>query len=67
MGRGRHRDNDARVAGRRGGIQFDSDLTLITVDTHTDAWMDASRVGFDLLLFGLHGLAWWGMRLCCSL
>ena len=67
MGRGRHRDNDARVAGRRGGIQFDSDLTLITVDTHTDAWMDASRVGFDLLLFGLYGLAWWGMRLCCSL
>ena len=34
MGRGGHRDNDARVAGRLVWIDFDSDLTLITVDTH---------------------------------
>ena len=67
MGRGRHRDNDARVAGRRGGIQFDSDLTLITVDTHTDAWVADSRAGFGLVLFGFDGLAWWWMRLCCRL
>ena len=65
MGRGGHRDNDARVAGRRGGIDFDSDLTLITVETHTDAWMADSRAGFDLILFGIDGLAWWWMRLCC--
>ena len=57
MGRGLHRDNDARVAGRRGSIEFNSDLTLITVDTLTDAWVAALRVGFDLILFGLDGLA----------
>ena len=67
MGRGGRRDNDARVAGRRVWIDFDSDLTLITVDTHTDAWMDASRAGFVLILFGFDGLAWWWMRLCCRL
>jgi hypothetical protein len=32
-------------------------MTLITVDTHIDAWVDASRAGFDLILFGLDGLA----------
>ena len=67
MGRGGHRDNDARVAGRRVWIDFDSDLTLITVDTHTDAWVAASRAGFDLILFGFDAFAWWWMRLCCSL
>ena len=45
MGRGGHRDNDARVAGRLVWIDFDSDLTLITVDTHTGAWVVASRTG----------------------
>jgi len=45
MGRGGHRDNDARVAGRRGWIEFDSDLTLIMVDTRIDAWVDASWAG----------------------
>ena len=65
MGRGRHRDNDARVAGRRGGIEFDSDLTLITVNTHTDTWVGDSLAGFDLVLFGFDALAWWGMRLYC--
>ena len=45
MGRGGHRDNDARVAGRRVLIDFDSDLTLIMVDTHTGAWVAASRAG----------------------
>ena len=34
MGRGCHRDNDAPVAGWRDWIEFDFDLTLITVDTH---------------------------------
>jgi len=42
MERGGHRDNDARVAGRLVWIDFDSDWTLITVDTHTDAWVAAS-------------------------
>ena len=54
--RGGHRDNDARVAGRLVWIEFDSDWTLITVDTHTDAWMDDSRAGFDLILLGHDGL-----------
>lgn len=67
MGRGGHRDNDAPVAGRRGWIQFDSDLTLITVETHTDAWLAALRAGFDLILFGLDAFAWWWMRLCCRM
>ena len=57
MGRGGHRDNDAPVAGRRGWIQFDSDLTLITVDTHTDAWVAASLAEIDLIMFGFDGLA----------
>ena len=57
MGRGGHRDNDTRVAGRHGWIEFDSDLTLITVDTHTDAWVADSLAGFDLILLGLDGLA----------
>ena len=52
---GRH-DNNADVAGRRCGITFDSDLTLITVNTHTDVWVAASRAGFDLILFGFDGL-----------
>ena len=56
MGRGGHRDNDTRVAGRHGWIEFDSDLTLITVDTHIDAWVAASRAGFDLIPFGRDGL-----------
>ena len=67
MGRGRHRDNDARVAGRRGGIQFDSDLTLTTVDTHTVDRMAASLADFFLLLFGFDAFAYWRMRLRCSL
>jgi len=67
MGRGCHRDNDAPVAGRRGWIEFDSDWTLITVDTRTDAWVAASRAEFDLILFGLDASNWWWMRLCCSL
>jgi hypothetical protein len=67
MGRGGHCDNDARVAGRRGGIECDSDLTLITVCTHPDAWMAALRAGFDLILFGLDAFAWWWMRLRCRL
>ena len=33
------------VAGRRGWIEFDSDLTLITVDKHTDAWLADSLIG----------------------
>ena len=33
------------VAGRRGWIVFDSDLTLITVDKHTDAWLADSLIG----------------------
>ena len=45
MDRGGHRDNDARVAGRLVLIDFYSDLTLITVDTHTGAWAAASRAG----------------------
>ena len=57
MGRGCHRDNDAPVAGRRGWIEFDSDLTLITVDTHIDAWVADSLAGFYLILLGLDGLA----------
>ena len=52
MGRGGHRDNNARVAVWRGGFEFDSNLTLITVDTLTDAWVDASRLGFYLIMFG---------------
>ena len=40
-----------------GGIEFDSDLTLITVCTHTDAWVADSLAGFDLILLGLDGLA----------
>ena len=67
MERGGHRDNDARVAGRLVWIEFDSDLTLITVDTHTDAWVAASLAGFDLILSGFDTFAWWWMRLCCSL
>ena len=63
MGRGRHRDNDARVAGRRGWIEFDSDFTLITVDKHTDAWVAALLSEFDLILFGVG----WLMRLSCRL
>ena len=66
MGRGGHRDNDARVAGRRVWIDFDSDLTLITVDTHTDARVAALLSGFDLILLGRDGFAWWWMRTCCS-
>ena len=58
MGRGCHRDNVARVAGRRVWIDFDSDLTLTTVDTLTDAWVDASRAGFDLILFCFDAFAW---------
>ena len=65
MGRGRHRDNDAHGAGRRGWIEFDSVLTLITVNTHTDAWLGDSLAGFDLVLFGFDAFAWWWMRLCC--
>ena len=57
MERGGHRDNDARDAGRLVWIDFDSDLTLITVDTHTDAWVADSLAGFDLILLGLDGLA----------
>ena len=67
MERGGHRDNDARVAGRLVWIDFDSDLTLITVDTHTDAWVAALPAGIDLILFGFDTLAWWWMRLCCSM
>ena len=57
MGRGGHRDNDARVAGRRVWIDFDSDLTLLTVDTYMDAWLAALRAGIDLILFDFDGLA----------
>ena len=67
MGRGGHRDNDARVAGRRGWIEFDSDLTLIMIDTHTDASMAALRAEIDLIPFGFDTLAWWWMRLCCRM
>ena len=67
MGRGGLRDNDARVAFWRGWIEHDSDLTLITVDTLTDAWVDASRAGFDLIRFCCDAFAWWWMRLRCSL
>ena len=60
MGRGGHRDNDTRAAGRHGWIEFDSDLTLITVDTHTDAWVAASLAGsrFDYVrvVMALHGV-----------
>ena len=63
MGRGCHRDNDACLAGRRDLIKFDSDLTLITVNTHTDASVVVLRAGFDLILFWFDGLAWWWMRL----
>ena len=65
MERGGHRDNDARDAGRLVWIDFDSDLTLITVDTHTVAWVVASRAGFDLIMFWFDAFAWWWMRLCC--
>jgi len=37
-------------------------LTLITVDTHIDAWLAASLAGFDLVLFGLGGMIWGWMR-----
>ena len=57
MGRGGHRDNDAPVAGRLVWIDFDSDLTLITVDTHTVAWVVALLAEFDSILFGFHCLA----------
>ena len=67
MGRGRHRDNYARVAGRRGVIEFGSDFALITVDTHIDTRVAALLAGFDLILFGLDAFAWWWMRLCCSM
>ena len=67
MGRGGHRYNNARVAGRRGWIEHDSDLTLITVETHTDAWVGDSRAGFVLILFGFDALTWWWMRLYCRL
>ena len=67
MGRGGHRDNDARVAGRRVWIEFDSDLALITVDTHTDVWVAALLAGFDVILLYLDGLEWWWMRHCCRL
>ena len=63
MGRGGHRGNNARVAGRRGWTEFDSDLTLITVNTHTNAWVGDSLAGFDLVLFGFDALTWWWMRL----
>ena len=63
MGRGCHRDNDACLAGRRDLIKFDSDLTLITVNTHTDAWVGDSLAGFGLVLFGFDALTWWWMRL----
>ena len=33
---------------------------MITVDTHTGAWVAASRAGFDLILFDFDGLAWHG-------
>ena len=67
MERGEHRDNDARVAGRRVWIDFDSDLTLISVDTLTDAWVADSLAEIDLLLFGFDALAWCWMRLRCSM
>ena len=53
MERGGHRDNDARDAGRLVWIDFDSDLTLITVDTHTVALVVALRAGsrFSFVLF----------------
>ena len=50
-----------------GSIEFDSDLTLITVDAHTDAWVAASLAGSDLIMFGFDALAWWWMRLRCSM
>ena len=37
------------VAGRRGSIVFDSDLTLITDDKHTDAWLADSLTRGDRL------------------
>jgi len=58
MGRGGHLDNDARVAGRLVWIDFDSDLTLITVDTHIPmlGWMLRGRdsICFCLVLMALH-------------
>ena len=58
MGRGRHRDNDAHGAGRRGWIEFDSDLTLITVDTHMPmrGWLLRLRdsISFCLVLIAWH-------------
>ena len=48
------------VAGRRGWIVFDSDLTLITVDTHIPmlGWMLRGRdsICFCLVLMPLHGV-----------
>ena len=41
--------NDARVAGRLVWIVFDSDLTLITDDKHTDAWLADSLTRGDRL------------------
>ena len=32
-------------------------MALITVDTHTDAWVAALRAGFDLILLDPDGLA----------
>ena len=59
MGRGCHRDNDAPVAGWRDWIEFDYDLTLITVDTHMPMreWMLRGR---DSICFCLVFMAWHG-------
>jgi hypothetical protein len=36
------------------------------IDTHTDASMAALRAEIDLIPFGFDTLAWWWMRLRCS-
>ena len=59
MGRGGHRDNDARVAGRRVWIDFDSDLTLITVD-HTHRCLGGCFAGGISIFFCLALMAWHG-------
>ena len=53
--------------GRRGGIEFVSGFALITVDTHIDTRVAALLAGFYLIMSGFDGLAWWWMRLCCSM
>ena len=40
-----------------GWIEFNSDLTLITVDTYIDARVAALLAGFDLILLGFDGFA----------